>query len=481
MRKSNVEKQREARRGRKTGTTQVDLEGLFALMLGKPLLPTQRRFIYDPDPVKAFMGPEGSGKSSTLCAAALARALLQPGSRGAVGRADYNDLMLTTKLTMERMLRNLPGNLLLDRDKTPPEHWWIRSVVNEGEPGELFFMGLKEDPGSQEFNHVWIDEMNEVDEALVKRMASGRLRAAGGDYCLGGAFNPTDMHHWLYTACTGKDYQEKEIAEPWMKLYQPLPRENAGNLPPDYYEKNLRIYDAQTATRLVHGKWGSTFDGKPVYGEFRRSFHTRAKLQYLAGLPLLRFWDFGYNHPVCLFAQLDNAGRLRILSEFIRERIYIQAFASLVKQQTALLYPGAHHVIDFGDPAARQEKDTGSTLTELNKEGITLRFRILKIDPGLNMVRKKLETAIKGEAALVLDSGACPITISALEGGYRMDDRGIKPVKDGFYDHPMDALRYGVTNLGGVSLAVPEAPPDYTLPSHMGDAPPDEVAQDPYA
>jgi hypothetical protein len=114
---------------------------------------------------------------------------------------------------------------------------------------------------------------------------------------------------------------------------------------------------------------------------------------------------------------------------------------------------------DFGDPAAAQRKDTGSTLQVLHNEGINLRYMRSEIAPGIRRIRLMLEQNIRGEPALQVDTRYCPITVRAFQGGYRLEDvkessrtsdMGLLPVKDGTYDHPMDDIRYGVVNLFGV-------------------------------
>lgn len=475
MRKSAHEKRIEAKRKGAQDIT-MTMEDLMLLLLdGGPkdqrqANPTQRAFIYDPDRIKGYMGPAGCAKTSTLCAGEWLRALLTPGHKGLVARANYNDLMDTTGLRMTEMLNRLPKGVLLDRDKSPPMKWYIEPVPTMSPEGDILcddastftFMGLQDGLGSYEFDSAIIDEVAEVDEARVHEVNT-RLRnlpkswPAGFEaYAINMAYNPPDKHHWLYTACTGKDYQERKVKEPWIKLYVPNSRENIRNLPAGYYENLAKSLPEDMRLRLIEGLWGSTFEGQPVYPQFKYDLHALVGVaaKYDPYSTLYRFWDFGFRHPVCLFAQIDDQGRLLILREKQGQNMDIHEFAPLIKTLTEKWFPGARDIRDYGDPAAKQQKDTGSTLVALSRHGITLRYKRSFIDDGLREVRLWLERMIGGEPAIQFDREFCPILCDAMRGGYHYPKElggaaDAKPEKDGFFDHSADAFRYGVINVFG--------------------------------
>lgn len=477
MRKSAHEKRIEAKRAMKGGAdVSITMDELMLLLLdGGPkekraANPTQRAFIYDPERIMGYMGPAGCAKTSTLCARAWLRALMTPGSKGLVARANYNDLMDTTGLRMTEMLNRLPKGVLLDRDKSPPMKWYIEPIPTMSPEGDVLcddastftFMGLQDGLGSYEFDHAAVDEMAECDEARIHEINT-RLRnqpKSWPDGCeafsIGGAFNPPDKHHWLYAATTGKNYKEQVVAKPWMKLYVPQSRENIRNLPQGYYENLARSLPEDMRVRLIEGFWGSTFDGKPVFPQFKYELHALHGIyeKYDPYTTLYRFWDFGYRHPVCIWAQIDTEGRLLTMREEQGENIDIDAFAPRIKMLTERWFPGARDIRDYGDPAARQKKDTGSTLTTLSKHRITLRWKISGIDEGLRTIRLWLERMINGEPAIQIDRQHCPILCDAFRGGYHYPKElggtaDAKPEKDGFFDHSADAFRYGVINVFG--------------------------------
>lgn len=468
MRKSVIEQRREeASKGMEPRT--LTEEAFLDLVLGGQALPTQSDFIWDYIPENefgarrwegAYMGPYGCAKTSTLLAKAWMQALFEPGSHILIARANFNDLKDTTYKRMEEMLARLPPNTLLEREKSAPIKWRIQPIGDGAEYSSFTFMGLTDGLGSYEFHSGFVDEADEVDHNRFMEIR-GRCRLKGKSSTVACAFNPPSEDHWLYGECTGLDPRGRPLVGqdgrpigPKLKLFTPRPMENARNVMPGYYESLRRMYPPDMVRRLVEGKWGSTFVGQGVYtAEFKREWHTFDNLLAVSYLPILRFWDFGYRVPVCIWAQATEDGGLNVLREEMGQDIEIRPFAARCKAITSTEFPQCSNVLDFGDPAAGQKKDTGSTLAVLANEGIQLRFLKANIDPGIRSVRLLLSRANKGSPAFKIHRRVS-ITIRGLEGGYHYPDKGegdpSKPVKDGYYDHFMDALRYGVTNIFGV-------------------------------
>ena len=460
MRKSIREKLQDAKKEKQEQIKLQSFDELLTLILGGPPLPTQYKFITDTARLRAYKGPAGCAKTSTIVAAGLMRSLYTPGSKGYISRHDYNDIFSTTGERFFQMIERLPKGVVLDRDKSPPMTIWLQPIPQlmpdgsvDDRPCKITFTGLKDAVVGVEASWWIIDEANEVDEARIHEIDL-RMRNSGGEYMVGLAFNPPDKHHWLYTACTGKDHQDRKIREPWLTLYEPLPRENMVNLDADYYDKQALHLREDEKQRYIDGEWGATFDGQPVFREFKAAVHVRDNLAPNLDRTLFRFWDFGYYRPYCVWAQLDWQGRLLHFYEYLGSNKEATAFARECKAITNEKFPQARQIMDFGDPAVVQKKDTGQTLNILAKEGITMRYRTAPIERGINIMRRTLNTMIDGEPAAQYDRRGCPILIQALRGGYHLDDKGEKPVKDGFYDHCVDADRYGFLNvLGGIDTS----------------------------
>lgn len=495
MRKSHRE-QLAAQKKVKVSAQHMNPDDLLKLMLDeedriaskRAILPTQAAVIASKEMVNFYKGPAGCAKTSTIVAAVMMRMMFEPGSKGLIARQDYNDLMGTTMLRAQSMLDRLPEGTLLDRDKSPPATWYISPIPYkrrdgkwDDRPSELRFMGLKEGLGSYDFNVAAIDEADEVSEfALNQVLTRMRTKSAAfyrdlrpkpsvedpdakdthGYFNVYLSFNPPEKTHWLYTAATGKNHKEQKIKEPQGRLFEPNPKENVRNLPSDYYEKLTARLPPDQKQRYVDGEWGATHPGVPAVRTFNKSKHAAKHLEFHSEGTLFRFWDFGFRHPFCIWAQVDMAGHLYCLREEMGTDIEITAFARRIKGITAREYPDAVRTIDIGDIAVKQKKDTGSSLGKLYREKITMFYQPQSIDRGLSLLRKEFERFFDDEWSIQLDPRFCPITISALAGGYHMDEeKGAEPVKDGFYDHAVDTLRYGVVGvLEPANLKTEKAP-----------------------
>ncbi len=202
---------------------------------------------------------------------------------------------------------------------------------------------------------------------------------------------------------------------------------------------------------------------------FNRDFHAKGMLTANPHTPLVRFHDFGYRHPFCIWAQATPFGGLDILHELKGENEEIHEWAPRVLAETRTRFPDITKVTDWGDPAATQHKDTGSTLSVLNRNGIALHFIPgVKIEPGIRAVRILMSRQSGGVPAFRLDS-RCTFLIRMLEKGYRYPDeserrsgrRMDEPLKDGIYDHAADALRYGIYGLFGNRIALVRGPDEH--------------------
>lgn len=457
MRKTLRQKMMEAKAEKKP-TTINSIEDFYKLLCDgerdeadRELNPTQITFWNDPSFLRSYGGPAGCAKTSTGVADIIMRALTEPGSKHLIARLDYNDLKDTTRLRFDEMISRLPPGTVVDKSEQAPAKIWLRPMtVNGVDPEKLSvitFMGLKGGLGSYEFTSAFVDEADECEKKMIDEIIT-RLRNKEGSRGLSVAFNPPDINHWLYTACTGLNAQGEQVeGGKIFSHHRPNPRENQRNLPPNYYDLMAGMAE-EMRMRLRDGEWGIVFPGEPVIREFRRTVHCRS-LSFEKGT-LYRFWDFGYNRPCCLWAQANKDGRVRVLHEFLGHYLEGEQFINQVKLMTTTLFPSATNIVDFGDPAVTQHKDTGSMLALLAKAGIHIGFSKCEIDVSLRVVRNKCNTLISGEPAILVDARKCPILVGALLGGYHFKKDGVTPHKDGYYDHPMDCLRYGIWNLFGV-------------------------------
>jgi len=184
-----------------------------------------------------------------------------------------------------------------------------------------------------------------------------------------------------------------------------------------------------------------------VFGEFDPAVHVQP-IDYDPNLPLYRALDFGFVNPfVCLWIQVDRSGVVRIVDEYVRSRATIDAHVAQMKARTPV--PEEQVTSTFCDPAGSSVNDiTGtSVIRELRAFGINVRSRRSGILEGIELIRRAIRSG-DGQSKLVI-SPRCPRLIGAMECYHYPESSRIPselPLKDGLYDHPIDALRYFLIN-----------------------------------
>ncbi|MGD0077898.1 MAG: hypothetical protein ABSB91_04630 [Sedimentisphaerales bacterium] len=189
-----------------------------------------------------------------------------------------------------------------------------------------------------------------------------------------------------------------------------------------------------------------------VFDQFDPALHIR-QVDYDANLPLYRSLDFGFANPfVCLWIQVDNEGVVRVIDEYIRNRATIDVHAAELKARTWHGLPARADescvIATYCDPAGASANDvTGtSAVRELRSLGINVRFRRSGITEGIELIRRAIRDGA-GQSRFIV-SPKCPRLIEALTCYHYPDTPAGDelPLKDGVYDHPIDALRYFFIN-----------------------------------
>jgi hypothetical protein len=182
-----------------------------------------------------------------------------------------------------------------------------------------------------------------------------------------------------------------------------------------------------------------------VFANFNPEVHVGV-VDYDANLPLYRAIDFGFVNPfVCLWIQVDDTGGVRVIDEYVRARASIDVHAVEVKRRTPC--DESSVTATFCDPSGANRNDvTGtSAVKELKALGIRTRFCKSRVLEGIELIRRALHTG-DGESKFIINPG-CARTIEAMQCYHYPDlipagANSELPVKDGVYDHPIDALRY---------------------------------------
>jgi hypothetical protein len=198
-----------------------------------------------------------------------------------------------------------------------------------------------------------------------------------------------------------------------------------------------------------------TFEGLPVYPNFRRDIHIAPRpIEAHLGLPLLLGFDFGLT-PACVLGQLQG-NSLKILHEWVTQNEGIKTFGSMVRGQLRMLYPEWHDmnkdILVFIDPAGfqRAQTDMRTCAQELEE---SCGFKHIQPGPVTwesrrSSVEHFLMQISRDAAGLEVNESTCPLIIEGFSGGYRYSDSQSdvesnqpRPIKN-HYSHPHDALQY---------------------------------------
>ncbi len=404
--------------------------------------------------IRLLRGGLGSGK--TRCGTEHIDEICRtyPGAMCMIARKDITSLKVTTqKEYLEKVV--IPETI-------------ASFNVNENnlyyKNGSLVIFRETKDPDkilSTEMAAWLLDEANENEDREIVDKLRYRLRqkiSIGGveiapPYAGLLSFNPPPKTHWLYEIS-----QEPDVEDFQFKTW-----ENKKNLPDGYIEDLIRTLPPWEQKRLIDGDWGIEVKGKPVIWGFTEADNVR-KLTPIPGLPVIRTWDWGYNHPCCKLAQFDpfagKTGRYMVFRELLGHKELLNEFAPKAIMMTKSMFDG-FPIIDFGDPHGADSKDVGlSSIEYLRRHhGIHVNHKRQKIRVGIEEIQEMVisrapltQSSDKIESCFLVDP-MCPITIAAYSYGYHKDQDG-NPVKDGYFDHVVDPDRYGIVGNRDKSISL---------------------------
>ena len=221
-------------------------------------------------------------------------------------------------------------------------------------------------------------------------------------------------------------------------------------LPTDYYSDLAEGKADDWIDVYIHGKYGRSLSGRPVFPSFKAEFHVaKAPLAYIRShiKPLIIGMDFGLS-PAATIGQLDMHGRLLVLAALASEGMGITRFIQ-EKLKPVLIerFPG-HPVVVIGDPAGSQraQTDERSCFDILKHEGFrVIPARTNATQARISAVEKFLSRQVEGGPGLLIDPGAQAI-ISALRGGYKYRIKKTGDMEDapdkGPASHIADSFQY---------------------------------------
>lgn len=228
-------------------------------------------------------------------------------------------------------------------------------------------------------------------------------------------------------------------------------------LPDGYYENLCEGKSEDWIDVYVHGKFGKSLSGQPVFKAFSKETHVaKQPLNHikLQTHPLIIGMDFGLT-PACTINQVDAQGRLLTFADLVSDGMGTLRFCrEKLKPLLANRFPGMN-VLIIGDPAGQQraQTDERSVFDILRQEG----FRVISAKSNsvvarINAVDKMLTRTVDGKPGHLIDP-CCTNLIASLRGGYRYKIRqngeaDDKPEKNS-HSHIADAHQYACLHADG--------------------------------
>jgi hypothetical protein len=236
-------------------------------------------------------------------------------------------------------------------------------------------------------------------------------------------------------------------------------------LPTGYYDNLCEGKTPDWIDVYVHGKFGRSLSGTPVYEKtFVEDFHIASeniKPIANADYPVTIGIDFGRT-PAAVFMQRDPRGRVLVLSELTSENMGLDTFINTkLNPHIANTFPG-YQFVAAPDPAgfAKQQANEMTLVDQLKAAG----FRCVKPptndpDKRIQAVERLLSQQLDGKAMFLIDP-RCTMLIRGFRSGYRYKVKKNGEIEDkpdkNEFSHCHDALQYGAAvidmNIRGFGL-----------------------------
>lgn len=459
--------------------------------------PTAIKFHTSDEFVRGVIAGVGTGKSVMMIQELLRRGFSQaPGPDGVrrtrmgLVRSTYPNLRLTTIKTFSEWV----PPLLAPVKQTAP----MTSRFTGGLPDgtrfdmEFVFIALEnvqdvQKLKSMEFTMIFINEAREVAfevfdtcKERVGRFPPYDERTNSGGCTFSGVIfdsNPPGEDHWIAKLDRNPTESSKIFHQPAPFIekvnekgeIEYIDNPDAENLeylnqkpPPEgvvytreqrrafgyaYYRRQLDGKPKHYIDTEIMGKYGSNFDGRPVYQEYWAddmvcSYPLEAKYGY----PVILGIDTTGLNPAVAFGQLEM-GVLQIKHELLAlDMPFVPFVRDVLKPFLAQHYPGCQ-VVAYTDPANPRDSNRGETPVQVLRQ-----YGIQAQNAPTNKFKARLDSVIsflQRRGGLLIDK-RCEKIIDGFRGGYHYRPLKIsgvgqtfssEPVKNEF-SHLHDAVQY---------------------------------------
>jgi hypothetical protein len=441
--------------------------------------PTVARFMKSEAFFRVIAGPVGSGKTTGCLFELFRRACEQAPAPDGYRYTRFAIVRQTLKQLKDTVLKDITGWLQGIAEYKVSEntvHIRIGDVISEW---LLIPLDSPEDQRrllSLQLTGAWMSESIEMDYTIVSPLAgrigrypSGNLGSPSWFGMIADTNMPSEGSDWhkvmtepppdtqifiqpggMEADAENLEYLVQTADTVKLDLTDPDQRAKRREQGRTYYERFIRNNSPDWCRRYVHAQFGDDPSGSAVFREsFKHSFHVVEDLEPVASFPLLVGQDFGRD-PCSIICQLDHRGRLLVLQEVVAEDIGLELHIERALRPTLLQdrYLGKSIAV-IGDPSGVAK----SSIYEESTFDVMKRMGFMAFPAPTNDIAQRLRAVEafllaqrEGGPAFLIDGKKCPITVRALNGGYRFAKTRLgvrKPLPDkNEYSHIADALQY---------------------------------------
>ncbi len=325
----------------------------------------------------------------------------------------------------------------------------------------------------------YIDQLEEVPEDVYNEAAL-RLSQPGYPQQMIVSPNPVSDTHWIARLWP------KDTNRPNHRYIRLSIWDNSHNLDAATIQAAETLYPIGHPLRRVklEGQRGLDVRGKPVYvGAFNRDRHVRP-IDVLPTLPLCEAYDYGFHHPCVIWYQAAPWGWLRVLGGVMGSDLHLDAFLPIVERYRGQWFPERLRLQATCDPAGAANNSQGLRGTpvgllqawyhHLGEKDALGQFVSPTFHPNANQPERRyaanqtvatyMRRIVNGDEAFLVDRERWRVVglgderydsffLDGLEAGYVLEDEArhsnrlgsyFVPKKDGWFEHPMNCLEYGV-------------------------------------
>lgn len=231
----------------------------------------------------------------------------------------------------------------------------------------------------------------------------------------------------------------------------------------NYYEDlaELHANDQDWVDVYIHGKFGRSLQGQPVFRCFNKAVHVAENPllpNRVAANPIIVGFDCTGLNPACVIGQLAFGGRLLIYDDlYSLDKGPLRFIQEDVKPLLANKYAGQAVSMVIDPAGMARESNERSVKDMLVQQGFAVRpAKTNNIAPRISAVESFLTRNIDGKAGMTIDPG-CETLIAALRSKYRykFNAKGVKddkPEKSHPWADIIDALQYLCLHADGGTL-----------------------------